>query len=232
MPNDKTIIAKIKKDNKEFQIVVHPEQASAYKAGKSVSINDVLVIDEIFEDAKKGTRASRTEMEKIFGTTDSLVIADKILKEGHVPQTEDMLRGAMEQKRKQIINLIHRNAVDPKTGKPHPPQRIETAMTEAKVRIDESKPAEMQVQAIIRQLQPLLPIKYETRELLIKIPVQYAAKSVSILKQHGKVINEQWNSDGSLSARIEIPAGLQEEFEVALNNLAHGNAEIKIIGSH
>ena len=33
--------------------------------------------------------------------------------------------------------MIHRNAVDPKTGLPHPPQRIESAMEEAKIHVDE-----------------------------------------------------------------------------------------------
>lgn len=232
MPKDKTAIAKLRKDGKNFEVLIYPEQAQAFRAGKNVSINDVLATDQIFVDARKGERASEHEMEKIFGTTDATAIATQIIKEGNVPVTEDMIRSNLDQKRKQIINLIHRNTINPTTNKPHPPQRIETAMNEAKVRINEKTPAEAQIQDVIKQLQHLLPIKYETRELLVKIPMQYAARSATILRQHGKILNEQWNTDGSLSARIEIPAGLQEEFETSLNAIAHGNAEIKIISAH
>jgi ribosome maturation protein SDO1 len=43
------------------------------------------------------------------------------------------------------MQMIHRICIEPKSGLPHPIIRIENAMEEAKVKIDENKPAEDQI---------------------------------------------------------------------------------------
>src|SRR3989338_4306957 len=216
---DKAGIAKLKKEGKTYEIFIDSEKALEFRKGKSVSVNDIIVTEEIFYDAKKGTKASENEMKKIFGTDDKLEICKIIIKDGYVPLTAELLRKDLEMKRKQIVNFIHRNVVDPKTGKPHPPQRIDAAMTEAKVRIDESKSAEQQVQDVIDQIKIIIPIKFEVREISVKILPQYSGRDFSIIKQFGRILNENWLNDGSLSVTVEIPAGIQEEFEVELNKI-------------
>lgn len=231
MSKEKHTIAKLKKGGKEFEILINAEQAQAYKQGKSVSLDEVLVIEEVYEDAKKGKRASEHEMQKIFGTQEVSQVAQIILKEGHVPQTEDMLKKEMEQRRKQIVTLLHKNVIDPNTKRPHPPARIETAMNDAKVKVDPNKSAETQLQEIVKALREHLPIKFETRELFLRIPVKYAGRALQILKQNTKILKETWETDGSLSATVEIPAGLQEELETNLNAITKGDMELKIIGA-
>lgn len=226
---DKAVVAKLRKESKVYEILVDSKNASDFRNGKNVSINDAVVVEEIFYDAKKGIRASEHELESIFGTTDKLEICKIIIKEGIVPSTAEIMRNEAEMKRKQIVAMIHRNVIDPNTGKPHPPQRIDNAMNEAKVRIDESKSAEQQIQDVINQIRKILPIKYEVREVSVKILSQYAGKAFPVLKRFGKVLSESWQNDGSLVATIEIPAGLQEDLEIALNNLAKGTVEMRII---
>jgi len=43
------------------------------------------------------------------------------------------------EKRKQIVEFIAKNYVDPRSHLPHPPLRIEQALTEARVSIDAFK---------------------------------------------------------------------------------------------
>ena len=224
---DEAVISKLKKQGKNYEILVDPEKAVAFKAGKNVSINEVLVSEEIYTDARKGTRASEHEIENVFATTDKIEMCKKIILEGTVQVTAEMLRKELEQKRKQIANLIHKSCVDPTTGRPHPPQRIENAMSEVKVKITD-KPAEQQVKQIIDELKRVLPIKYEIREINVKISSEFAAKSFNTLKQYGKILSERWENDGSLNASLEIPAGLQEELEIALNRLTKGTVEVMI----
>jgi len=228
---DNAVIAKLKKEGKTYEILVDPKKAQDFLSGRNNSIQDVLVVEEIFYDAKKGTKAAHHEFEKIFETDDVCIVAEKILKEGHVPLTADIMREAMEQKKRQIINLIHKNAINPTNGKPHPPNRIEAAITESKAKIDSHKTAEQQLNEIVSQLKPIIPIKIETRELSITIPAQHAGRSYGILKQFGKVTGEKWDNSGSLNATLEIPAGMQEELEISLNNLTKGNVDIKILRS-
>ncbi len=226
---DKSVVAKLKREGKTYEILVDAENAHALRTGKSVSMGDVVVTEEIFYDAKKGTRASENEFKKIFGTEDKFEICKIIVKNGDVPLTAEMKRKELDTRRKQIVTMIHRNVVDPKTGKPHPPQRIDAAMDEAKVRVDEYKSAEQQVQDVIDQIRKIIPIKYEVREISVRILSQYAGRAFPILKKFGKVLNESWENDGSLRATIEIPAGIQEELEIALNNIAKGTVEMKIV---
>src|SRR3989338_826024 len=226
---DKAVIAKLKKEGKTYEILVDCEKALSLRSGKTISVSDVVVTDEIFYDAKKGTRASEHELEKIFGTDDKLEICKSIIMDGVVPLTADLLRKEIENKRKQIVDFIHKNVVDPGTGRPHPPQRIDAAMNEAKVRIDENKSAEHQFQLVIDQIRKILPIKCELRELMIKVPAQHGGRILPIIKKFGKLLSDSWGSDGSLNAKVEIPAGIQEELEVALNNIAKGNVEMKVL---
>ena len=58
---------------------------------------------------------------------------------------EDVILFFKEKKYKKIVNLIHVNAIDPKTGLPHPENRIISAMDEAKVKIDDLKKPEDQI---------------------------------------------------------------------------------------
>jgi len=170
-------------------------------------------------------------MHQLFGTSDPHEVAKIILKEGHVPQTEDMIKTQIDQRKRQLIDLIHRSVIDPNTGRPHPPQRIETAMNDAKVRVDPNQIPERQLHDVVQQLRVHLPMKFETRELFIRIPVKYVGRTLSHIKQATKVLKESWDNDGSLLATVEVPAGIQEELEAMLNSTTKGEAEIKTLGA-
>jgi ribosome maturation protein SDO1 len=222
-------LARMKAGGENFEVVIHPEQAIAFKKGQG-DIKDVLVYDRIFADAKKGLAASEHVMKNVFKTTEAVEVARQVIQRGEIQLTAEYREGLRSEKRKAIINIIHRTAVDPKTGFPHPPNRIEAALEEAKVRIGEDKKAEDQVQDIIKQLMPILPIKFEVRKIEFHIPAQYAAKSYSILKSFGSLQNDSWQNDGSLMAVVEVPAGLQQDLFSELNRLTHGSVESKVIG--
>ncbi|MFN6992515.1 MAG: SBDS family ribosome assembly factor, partial [Fervidobacterium sp.] len=109
-----------------------------------------------------------------------------------------------------------------------PTHRIENAMNEARVKIDEFKPIEMQIHSILSAIKDKIPIKLETREIAVKIPSHFAPKCFSALKNF-KIIKQDWHTDGSFLAVLEIPAGLQEELEDLLNQLTKGDVDIRII---
>jgi len=224
---DKAVVAKLKKGESHFEILVDCEKALELRKGKDVDMDDILATNDIFKDVKRGEHAS--DLLKFFKTENKREIARKIIMEGEVQMTSEYKKKLRDEKRKQIINIIHRNAVDPNTGFPHPPQRIDNALNEIKVNIDEFKPAEEQLQHILPKLRVILPLKYEIREIAIRIPGTYAGKCISVLKQYGKLLKDEWQNDGSLVAVVEVPAGIQEEFFDKLNGLAHGEVESKIL---
>jgi ribosome maturation protein SDO1 len=223
-------VARYKKGSEKFEVVIEPEKAMAFKKGIIKDVKDVLVNQQhVFSDAKKGVLASEHRMQQIFGASDVLSVSAKIITEGEIQLTAEYRKRVVDDKKKKIIDIIHRTGVDPRTHSPHPLTRIESAFEEAKIRIDEHRSAEEQVNDIIKKLRPVLPISSEVKEIEIRIPVEFAAKSYSIIKAQSRILKEEWKNDGSWFGVIEIPAGIEPDFFDKLNSIAHGNIEAKII---
>jgi len=159
---DKAVIARLKIQGETFEILVDPYLARDFKEGKNVPIEEILATPYVFKDAHKGDKASEKEMEKIFGTSDPYEVAKIILKKGEVQLTAQQRREMLEEKKRQIATIIHKHAVDPRTGYPHPVDRILRAMEEVGVRVDIFKDAEAQVQDVIKALRRVLPLRIES----------------------------------------------------------------------
>lgn len=221
-------VARLKKSGENFEVVVEPDDAIAFKKGKIADVRDVLKSEEIFSDAKKGFQASEDRVKSLFGTDNPLEVAATIIKEGEIQLTQDQRHEIREQKRKQIIQLIKTNAVDSKTGNPHTEERIEAAMRDAQVRIDDNASAEAQLDGIVEKLRPLLPISFSVKRIEVKVPQQYASQCFGFLKKFAKVLKSDWGNDGSLTALMDIPGGLETDFYEKLNAMTHGNNECNV----
>ena len=225
---DKAVVARLNSHGKTFEILVDPYLALDVKRGKEVSMEDLVVIPEVFEDSSKGERCSSEDLNNVFETSEFKKIAFKIIRDGEVQLTTEQRRKMREKKRKEIADIIARRAIDPQRNVPHTPQRILNAMDEAKVKIDEIQPAESQIEKIVDALKPILPISIESVEIVIKIPSQYTGKAYGKVSEFGKLKKEEWRNDGSWVATVNIPAGLQGEFYNLLNSLTKGEVEVKV----
>ena len=74
-------------------------------------------------------------------------------------------------------------------------------------------------------------MKFEKKEISIRLPPQYVAKCHQPIRSYGTVLQEEWQNNGSLVVIVEIPAGLQIEFIDKLNALTKGDIELKVLGS-
>lgn len=226
---DKAVIAKLKLKGINYEVLVDCDRALEYKNGGVKNLDDVLATKDVFNDVKKGLHASF--LKDTFGTDDKRKIAERIIKEGEIQVTSEHRNKLREELKKRIVNVIHRNAINPKTNLPHPPSRIESAINEAKVKIDENKNAEEQVMEIVKKINAILPIKYETREVLLKIPARFSGQSFTIAKQYGKLLKEEWQNNGNLHLIVEIPAGMQNELMDKMNGLTKGNVELSVVSA-
>lgn len=220
------VIARIVKNGIQFEILVDPEKATEFKKGANISIENILAISEIFKDSKKGERASEEDLNKTFNTSDIFKIATAILKHGQIQITTEQKRKVIEEKRKEIANIISKQAVDPKTKLPHPANRISNAMEEAHINIDPDKDASDQIENVIEKIRSILPISIERVEITIRVPIQYAGKVSSTIRSMVPVKKEEWKSDVWVAV-IEIPAGMQSDIYNKLNKLTHGSVEVK-----
>ena len=225
---DNALIVKYKKDGKRFEIFVDKDKAYPYHTGEYDNIENVLIDDVIFKDGKKGERWDDKTLIDVFGTDDPYSIADYILKHGEPPITTEQRREMTEEKKRQILEIIRRETIDPRTDAPHTMIRLENAFEQAKINIDPFKPAAQQVESVIKALRPIIPIKTEHVNIAIRIPAVYASKAYGIIKEYNPK-KEEWGSNGELIALVEIPAGIQTELYSKLNAITHGEVQTKII---
>jgi ribosome maturation protein SDO1 len=226
--SEKYTIARMTKDNEHFEVLVKPQKALDYRMGKIAGITEVLAAETIFLDANKGTKPSEESLRKAFGTTDSLKIAETILTKGTLQLTTEQRRKMIEDKRKQIVDFIARQSVDPKTNLPHPPARIENAMEQVRYSIDPFKPVEEQAKDIIKLLRTILPLKMEQMTVGVTIPAEYSSRAYGTVKGYGTVRREEWRSNGSWYGVLEMPAGMYAPFVDKLGEITKGTGEVKI----
>jgi len=226
---EKAVIARLTKSGEKFEILVDPEKALDVKTGKEIALEELLASDEIYEDVKKGLRVSGENVNKAFGTNDLKKIVYTIIKEGDVQITTEQRKQMLEEKTKAIANIIAKRGVNPQTGLPHPAERILRAMEQAKVRIDLEKRIEEQIDEVLNTIQSIIPIKFERIQIAIKIPPSFAGKASNIVRSFGTLLKDEWAKDGSYICLIEIAAGIQQEVYDRLNNLTHGQVEVKIV---
>ena len=112
----KTVIAKYSHSGENFEIFVDSDKAYNFITGKLTDPIAVLEAEEIFADANKGERQSQDKIKKIFNTTELPKVVEFILKHGNVPITTEQRNKLLEEKKKQIINIIARNSLAPLNG--------------------------------------------------------------------------------------------------------------------
>ena len=226
---DKLTVVKYTFEGEKFEILVKPDPALDYKLGKIKDVGSVLISEEIYQNSGKGTRASSEKLQKAFKTEDPLIIAEKILQKGDLNLTTDQRRKMTTEKRKQIITFIAKTFVDPRSHLPHPPLRIEQAISDARVSIDPFKSAEEQIKDIVENIRSIIPLKSENLSLEISVPAQYVAKSYSVLKSTGILKKEEWQKDGSLKAILEIPAAARPNVIDRLGAITKGTAFVEVL---
>ncbi len=226
---DDAVIARFKKGEERFEILVDPYLAADLLDGKEIDILKILVIDTIFNDSKKGTHASNESLQTIFGTNKVTEIATKIIKKGEIQLTTEQRKKMQNNKRNRIIETIAKNAMDPKTKAPHPRQRIELAMEQVGIHVDPFKPVNEQVKNIIDVLRPIIPISMEQVRISVKIPAEFIGRAYGETRNFGALEREEWQSDGSWVGIVRIAAGLQTKFYEKLNDLTKGNVSTKIL---
>lgn len=226
---DKAIVAHMKIDSEQYELLVDPELALEYRLkGGQVSIAKILAVDEVFKDAKRGERHKSSAVQKAFGTEDINEIAKRILDNGHIALTTDQKRKLVVEKREAIAALIAREAIDPRTGAPHTLLRIKQAMDAARLDIDGLKDASAQVEETLSKIKLIIPIKLARKKIALKIGPAYAQRVYGTLKTQG-IQKEQWANDGSLICVVEIPAGLVGEFFDRLNRATNATVETRML---
>ena len=222
--DDATII-RYEREGHRFEVLADPDAVLAIREGKEVNPREAFAIVEVFKDARKADKASEELMQKVFGTSNEEEVAMRIAREGEFHMTTDQKKEAVAKIRKQIIESVVRNSIDPRTNLPHTRERVELALNKVHVNID-MRPAQQQMQDVIKALQPVLPLKFGKTRLRIVIPPQYSQSTYGLVHKIGKVLREDWLGDGSLQLRLEVPSGMKVDVIEQLGNATKGEITV------
>ncbi|HLC77928.1 MAG TPA: ribosome assembly factor SBDS [Candidatus Nanoarchaeia archaeon] len=214
-----TTLARIKKTGKNFEIIVDLDNALKFKRGQSSFIE--AEGDKVFSDSKKGNIAPTADLQSAFGTSDVNEIAAKIVKEGEVLVTQEFRDEEREKKIRQVVDFLANNAIDPKTGNPHTPQRIQSALEQAHVNI-KNTPIDQQMKDILEEISKVIPIKVATKKVKIHVPSMHTGKVYGVIAHYKE--EESWKDNGDLEVIVKVPAGMIIDFYEKLNGVTHGSA--------
>jgi ribosome maturation protein SDO1 len=220
MATTKTI-AKMRVGNKHYEVLVDLELALKLRKGESINIQNVLLANDIFYNSKSGEKAASADLATAFGTSDVLAAATRIIQKGDIQLPQDYREEQQDNKKKQVIDFLVKNAADARTSRPFTLQAISNALDQAKVNIT-NQPIDTQILGITEALKSILPIKIETKKLSITIPAIHTGKVYGIINQYKE--KEDWLPNGDMRVVINIPVGLQMEFYDKLNAITHGTA--------
>ncbi len=229
IPLDRAVVARLESHGERFEILVDPDLAHKLRRGEPVEIEDAVAAIHVFENAGRGERASDESLEKVFHTTEFESIARKIIEKGEIHLTAEQRRELIAEKRQQVIHFIARHALNPQTGLPHPPKRIEMAMEEAKVNIDPLHSLDELVKDAMKAIRPLIPIRFEEVRIAVKIPSDYAPRAYGEMQSAWTIEKEEWQKDGSWICVVRIPGGMQDELFSDVNRLTRGSGEIRLL---
>jgi ribosome maturation protein SDO1 len=228
---DEAVTARLESHGQRFEVLVDPDAALAMKRDEfDGELEDVIAAEDVFEDASRGDRPPESSLEEVFGTTDPMEVIPEVVKRGEIQITAEQRREMQEQKRRQLIDTIARNAVNPQMDNaPHPPERIERALEEAGFRVDPMEPVENQVDDALEALRPVIPIRFDEVVMAVRLPAEHAGSGQARVRQFGDLEREEWQNDGSWVGVVRFPAGLQNEFYDLANEVSSGDADTKVI---
>lgn len=223
------VVIRMKKGHLRFELFVDPNLAFDYRRGEDIPIEDILKSYDIYEDAKRGERATDSLVKDAFGTDEIFEIAPEIIKQGEFRLTHEQREQLVAEKTETIIDHIAKRAMNPQTGHPHPPDRIRQAMEEAKVVVNAFISVDEQIPSVVKALRVIIPISFESVKLQITLPASFSGKGYNMVATAGVIKSQSWGQDGSWTGLVEIPAQKRQELYDELNKLTKGQIRIEVV---
>ena len=228
---DEAVTARLESHGARFEVLVDPDAALAIKRGEfDGDLEEVIAAEDVFENASRGDRPAESDVEDVFDTTEPLQIIPEVIQRGEIQITAEQRREMQERKRRQLINRIARNAINPQMDDaPHPPDRIESALKDTDFRIDPMQPVEAQVDEALDALRPVIPIRFEEVTMAVQIPAEHAGSAQAQIRSFGDLEREEWQADGSWIGVLTFPAGMRNDFYEVVNEHSSGEADTRLV---
>ncbi|MCK5040625.1 MAG: ribosome assembly factor SBDS [Candidatus Aenigmarchaeota archaeon] len=222
----KTIIAQLKKGKKTFEIMLDFDKYLEWKAKKDIPVDDLIVGDFCFNNISKAERAVESDMKEAFGTLELGKIASQILQKGQIQMTTKERQELQERKRRQIVDFICKEAIDPRTNCPPTPTHIELALKEAHFNVDIFGNIDGQIKEALKKMMSVLPLIIEKDEIEVKIPIADVPSVQKIVRGSTKILKENWTSDFWV-VLVQMPSSKATSFLEHLTKMCKNEIIVK-----
>jgi len=208
---DDAFQVKYKHGKNEFQVLVDFDKLVEFKKKpQEISVYDVIADIKIFKDQKKGEIVSDNLLRESFGAKDEESIFKEILLKGECQIPTSFLNKIREEKKKQVINYIAENSLNPSNKGRYSYSMIEGEVNKIRYNFNPEQDFLPQAEDIIKLLKKNMPISIEKIILEISIPGRYCGNFYGSFKKLGNIKKEYFDSEGNLKIEIEITESLQD----------------------
>jgi ribosome maturation protein SDO1 len=213
-----------------FEILCHPGTVLKYRDGQ-LDMDKVLFADNIFKNYSTGDRAKEAELIEVFGTSNQQECIKKILDTGEYHLSTKERQELVEKKKREMINFVHKNYIDPRNRLPHPVVRIEQAFKDLKVlNVDPFKPAEKQVQDIYSKLVEKIPLRKTLVYASLQLKHQFIGAGMPVAHRYAQVSGEKYDHIG-VTMDLALPPGDYDALVNDLHKVCKGDFRLEIAAS-
>jgi ribosome maturation protein SDO1 len=190
-------IVRYGKGKNKFEIITIDGAVRKFRDHK-LKFDQVLAIENVFLDSKKGNIAQEKNLQNAFQTTDVMKCCEIIALKGDLQESAEERKEDMEKHRKAILNRLNKHYVDAK-GLPHPVSRLEDAVKKSGVRLCSTKSVEKQCDEIIKKLEGVLVFrKKNVQTYTLKMLASDSDKIKNLLYKYSENAHEKREGNQSI----------------------------------
>lgn len=214
------IVVRLTKNKKQYEILTHHGAVEKFKQQK-IGWSKVTFSDEVYKNSSKGDRYTNKDLEKAFGTSNIEECMKQIVLHGELQLTTQDRKRKTEEKRKQIINNIHKYYINPKTKQPHPVTHITAALDQVKFKTDLKESVEKQTDRAMKLLLGILICKKSVLEGTLTVSNAYIGTCFNTINGLCDVISQKYTTSGC-EMYISVIPGNYDTLATKLNAITKG----------
>eukprot|EP00792_Barthelona_sp_PAP020_P003960 TRINITY_DN1788_c1_g1_i1.p2 TRINITY_DN1788_c1_g1~~TRINITY_DN1788_c1_g1_i1.p2 ORF type:complete len:260 (+),score=76.52 TRINITY_DN1788_c1_g1_i1:793-1572(+) len=220
-------VLKCSKANETLEmLVVEPHLVGDYKKGE-IEKSKVLYSEDIFIDAKKGDRASQSQILAVCGSEEPI---EYILQHGQAALSTAEQRILRDQMFSKVLNYYHCYYLDPQTNRPQPLPLLEDALKNCRFQPDIYSSVASNATSIESKMKLQLALHYTEMEADILVPYIHTGKVDSSLRNFNLKLKGVEYGDTHQIYSITVIPGEFDNLIGTLGNLTGGDFVLNLVG--
>jgi ribosome maturation protein SDO1 len=224
-------IVRLKVGKRRFEIACYPSKVLNWREGVETDISEVLQLEDVYTNVTRGMMARKEDLVAAFGTSDRSVVCLRILKKGVLQVSGRERQFQIENKFKEIANIISEKCIDTTTGTPFTVSTIEKVMKEKlHFAVNVSKNSKSQALEAIPKLAQFLPIARSQMKIRFSVPSKALKRLKVEMEQYNvSYVEEKWEAANECTVTALIPPGAFRVLSDKLGGMANQSGGVEVL---